>query len=58
MSTCEFKRLVESHVTTVCKTDGMFAFGTNVYEPFLTAAGETIVTYVAMTEANCHPMLP
>ena len=55
MSTGEFKRLVESHVTTVCKTGGIFASGTKIYEPFLTDAEETIASYVAMTEVNRCP---
>ena len=54
--TGDFKRTVESYVATVCKTGEMFTFGTMIYyKPFLTDAGQTIATYVALNKEQCRP---
>ena len=43
-----FKLEVESYVETTCRLGGFFSFGTTLMEPFLTDAGETLTTYLAM----------
>ena len=48
----DFKLEVESYVETTCQLGGFFSFGTSLIEPFLTDAGETLTTYLAMDVAH------
>ena len=52
----DFKLEVESYVETTCRLGGYFSFGTTLMEPFLTDAGETLTTYLAMDVAHRSPV--
>ena len=50
--TGDFKLEVESYVETTCRLGRFFSFGTTLMESFLTDAGETLATYLAMDVAH------
>ena len=46
---------MESFVETTSRLGGFFPFGATLMEPFLTNAGETLVTYLGMDAAHRSP---
>ena len=53
MTIGEYKRTVESYVSTTCKLGGLLAFGSTLMEPILAApqpGATTLLAYVGMTE--------
>ena len=51
----EYKRLVENGVNSTMRLGGKCAYGTAIMIPFLTANGQTLATYFAMTPAQQAP---
>ena len=58
MTIGEYKRTVESYVSTTCKLGGLLAFGSTLMEPILAAPQPgvtTLLAYVRMTEVLRRP---
>jgi hypothetical protein len=52
METSKYKRTFEVHIDSVMEKCGMFSFGTSWWEPFLTADGQSLATFIAMDVTN------
>jgi hypothetical protein len=52
IDTAQYKRHLSVYVGNASRAGGDFVFGTKFYEPFLTADGETLISYLGMNAAN------